>query len=136
MSGTFLPSYGDNDVGVADLAISFVGANGADPTESTIRGRKYATITRAAEGVYTLTLDGAYKQLNFAVASIYDTDTEDTTNDASYATIYVPDETASPLVVKVKCWKVTDGADADIEADDCDGKRVCVLLKVKTSMGA
>jgi hypothetical protein len=125
MAYSWQPSFGNNDTGVADLTFSFVTNDGDDPDETLTRGNKVASITYAATGKYTVTLDGGYYEILGVTSHV----NADSGGDGAYSAVYIADEAADPLVLTVFTFDAT-GAEADLTS-----RRVTVSLKLKLSMG-
>ena len=125
--GLFLPSIGENNAGCVDFSFSFLtAATGVDPDATLIRGNKVASVTRSAAGKYLVTLDSPYYQI-ISRSSIVD---DVSTGDGAYASVYVADEAASPLVLTVFTY-AAGGAKTDLVS-----RRVNVDLKIRLSVGA
>jgi hypothetical protein len=94
----FQPQAGANDIQVADLGFSFVAAGAStDPSTDLTRGKLVSTITFSSTGKYIVTLDRGFQQINAMTASVE----ADSSGDGAYATAYVPDAAANPLVLHV-----------------------------------
>lgn len=119
-----MPSYGVNEAGVADFIISW-NTHATTVDQSTIRGQKVASVTKGAAGVYDVVLTEDVYRVVFVDARL---EGISPTPDTATASVYIQDETASPLTFKLTTLNAAGAAD-----NLTNGRRVYVLLKGKLS---
>lgn len=119
----FKPLHGVNDYGVAIIAFSFLTNSTSEVDATTIRGEKVASVTRAGVGSFTVTLDSGYAEILSATAAIRDASTPV----GDYATVYIADDAANPLVMVVSVWDDTG------TALETTSRRVSVVLHIRVS---
>lgn len=125
MDGMFKPLFGANDVGLAIYAFSFISNGASDPATTTRWGNKIASITYAATGVYTVTFDRSVKEITFVNAAIRDSSGSSGVGD--YASVYVADDTANPLVIVIQTFDDTGTAIATTS------RRISCMMVAKLS---
>lgn len=132
--GGFLPKVGANGTGLVDVYVKWTtGATGA--VDTTTYGNQVTSVTRAAAGKYTVTLNTAAYEVWYAAATILAA--SDGTN-AQMASVYIADQAADPLVVTVfTADMITTGpAPAeDTAADPPNPSTIMLHLVLRTSQG-